>query len=75
MEVGGAAVRTATRGPALRAPRAARVAGTSPAIPYGDKPFCPLASAALRLPFASPVSARAYGTSSTGCAARPAGLR
>jgi len=35
---------SANQGPALRAPRAARVAGTSPSIPCGDQPFCPLAS-------------------------------
>jgi hypothetical protein len=46
------------QGPALRAPRAARVAGTSPSIPCGDFALLPAGlSASLRAPlaFASPV--------------------
>lgn len=47
----------ASKGPALRAPRAARVAGTSPSIPYGDSALLPAGLSALRLVFASPVPA------------------
>lgn len=60
------------QGPALRAPRAARVAGASPSIPYGDSALLPAGLSALRLVLRVP-HARAFGTGATLRACRLAG--
>lgn len=60
------------QGPALRAPRAARVAGASPSIPYGDSALLPAGLSALRLALRVPL-ARAFGTGATLRACRLAG--